>query len=579
MATTDSRTGFRLPWGQDRAHETQPAEPAEAATQDAGEAPAAPVAWPDSDFNARLGIAPQQQREPDPIPEGTETPEPETPSATLPSIGEPAMTDPVPQPAPAAATAPAKRPTKLLADLAAAIRATTEAAREAAVAQVDEEAAEVIARIRAGSADGEAALKAQSDEDISGIKDWSKAEIARIKEEAEARITARKATLNDELAAHAAALEGRVREVDAVVGVYHADMDAYAGRLAAEEDPARLATMAETMPEAPSLGAWSSLENLDLTAVADAPVEVVAAAEPEPVVEAVVEVAPEPESVAEAVVEVAPEPESVAEAVVDTEPVVEAEAEAVVEPVAEAEPVTEPAVASPWGDPNPWLARDAAPAAEETLPASDVQDDIPRWAAGETPDGFPDAVEGGDPVDRGAIMAALEAAAEAVVAAEAAAESADQAEAAADVAETAAELLKGRASADDDYDPEAIDAFSARLGAGGLETESFQDRLASLLPGHDGAEGTGPGTTQVVVTGLVSVASIASFKRHLARIAGVAAVAVASGPEGEFVFNVNHGADVAFRDAIPTLPGFAARVTSVADGVVSVTARDPETEG
>ena len=64
----------------------------------------------------------------------------------------------------------------------------------------------------------------------------------------------------------------------------------------------------------------------------------------------------------------------------------------------------------------------------------------------------------------------------------------------------------------------------------------------------------------------MSVASIASFKRHLGRLAGVQYVAVASGPDGEFVFNLNHRPDVSFRDAIPTMPGFAARVTSSGDG-------------
>ena len=176
-------------------------------------------------------------------------------------------------------------------------------------------------------------------------------------------------------------------------------------------------------------------------------------------------------------------------------------------------------------------------------------------------------------------MAALEAAAEAVVAAESAAESADQAEAAADVAETAAELLKGRVDVDEDYDPEAQAALSARVGAGGFE-ESYTDRLASLMPNHgEGAADGEPRTTQVIVSGLVSVASIASFKRHLGRLTGVQAVAVASGPDGEFVFNVTHRPDVSFRDAVPTMPGFAARVTSTGDGVVHVTARDPEAEG
>ena len=119
-------------------------------------------------------------------------------------------------------------------------------------------------------------------------------------------------------------------------------------------------------------------------------------------------------------------------------------------------------------------------------------------------------------------MAALEAAAEAVVAAEAAADSADHAEAAADVAETAAELVVGRNSAEDStLDPEAQAALDARVDAGGFE-ESYTDRLASLLPTRRDAAADGePRTTQVVVSGLVSVASIASFKRHLGRLAGV----------------------------------------------------------
>ena len=214
-----------------------------------------------------------------------------------------------------------------------------------------------------------------------------------------------------------------------------------------------------------------------------------------------------------------------------------------------------------------------------TTPGEAAEDDVPRWTAGETPEGFPSGAEGGDPVDRGAIMAALEAAAEAVVAAEAAADSADQAEAAADVAETAAELVVGRNSAEDGtLDPEAQAALDARVDAGGFE-ESYTDRLAHLLPtGENAPADNEPRTTQVVVSGLVSVASIASFKRHLGRLAGVQGVAVASGPEGEFVFNVTHRADVSFKDSIPTMQGFAARVTGTSDGVVAVAARDPESE-
>ena len=575
MSNPEQRSGFRLPWGggQDRvpAPESVPDDPEPAEASAPASSPEA-LAWPESDFNARLGITPQQQREA----AAEDVSEPQEAAQPAATPQEPPMSEPTPAPAPA--PVPFKKPTKLMADLSAAIRATAEAARAAAQAQVDEDVAAVIAGIRDGATEGESALRTRSEDDIAGIREWSKAEIARIKEETEARITARKGALQGELAAHAAAVDGRVGEVEAVVAAYHDAMTAYAGRLAAEDDPARLATMAETMPDAPSLDAWSGLESVDTSAWAQPELEPEAMAQPEmPEPEMPEPEMPEPEM---------PEPEMPEpESEVSAEPEMpEPEAEVALEesPAQEVETAREPEpepVTSPWGDPNPWARRDSAEPSED-LPIGGGNpdgDDVPRWAAGETPDGFPEPAEGGDPVDRGAIMAALEAAAEAVVAAEAAAESADQAEAAADVAETAAEILKGRATADDEFDPEAMGAFSARVDAGGFETESFTERLASLLP-HEGGDASGPGTTQVVVTGLVSVASIASFKRHLGRIAGVTAVAVASGPEGEFVFNVTHGADVAFRDAIPTLPGFAARVTGIADGVVSVTARDPEAE-
>jgi hypothetical protein len=220
-----------------------------------------------------------------------------------------------------------------------------------------------------------------------------------------------------------------------------------------------------------------------------------------------------------------------------------------------------------------------AEAAKDDTAAAEAEADVPRWADTNTTEGG--TIEGGDPVDRGSIMAALEAAAEAVVAAESAAESADQAEAAADVAETAAELIVGRVDADEDPELDPDTAFAARLDAGGFDDEpSLADRLASLLPGGGTtvADAT-PTTTQVIVTGLVSVASIASFKRHLGRLGGVQAVSVASGPDGEFMFNVTHRADATFRDAISSLPGFGARVTGTGEGIVHVTARDPETEG
>jgi hypothetical protein len=131
---------------------------------------------------------------------------------------------------------------------------------------------------------------------------------------------------------------------------------------------------------------------------------------------------------------------------------------------------------------------------------------------------------------------------------------------------------------------EAEAAAAARTADAAEEIPTIGDEaLAARLAGLVGAESreavpatAEPNATQVVVTGLISVASIASFKRQLGRLSGVQSVGVSSGPDGEFVFAVRHSADVVLREAIPALPAFQARVTSASNGNIEVTARDPE---
>jgi hypothetical protein len=108
-----------------------------------------------------------------------------------------------------------------------------------------------------------------------------------------------------------------------------------------------------------------------------------------------------------------------------------------------------------------------------------------------------------------------------------------------------------------------------------LAEEAIAARLAGIIPEGEAGTDTAASTT-LTVTGLVSVASIAGFKRHLSKVAGVRNVGVSSGPDGEFVYLVSHDPGVALRDAVPSLPGFAARVTADADGALTVTAQDPE---
>jgi len=111
-----------------------------------------------------------------------------------------------------------------------------------------------------------------------------------------------------------------------------------------------------------------------------------------------------------------------------------------------------------------------------------------------------------------------------------------------------------------------------------LSEESLAARLGDLGSVAKNGKSGSSVTTNVVVVGLVSVASIASFKRHLAKLPGISSVGVSSGPDGEFVFKATHDPDVSLGAAVPTLPGFAARVVAAGEGVLNVSARDPESE-
>jgi hypothetical protein len=111
-----------------------------------------------------------------------------------------------------------------------------------------------------------------------------------------------------------------------------------------------------------------------------------------------------------------------------------------------------------------------------------------------------------------------------------------------------------------------------------IADDALAARLAGLVPDAD-APASESHTTRVVVTGLVSVASIAGFKRQLSRASGVQSVGVSAGPDGEFLFSVAHDSAIVLKDAVTTLPGFGARVTAEAEGELTVTAKDPEAEG
>lgn len=444
MAQTDTRAGFRLPWNADRNDSDEPVAENADATSGVDEAARA-----------------EEAVKPDVIDQTAE---------------EDVKPDVIDQTAPPAA----RRATKLMADFSRAMQVAAEASRDETMARFTSDAKAVVEEIHNGATVEVAALRRQADDDVAAVREWSKAEIARVREETEARIALRKTALDGEVEAHAATIEARVERVGETVSAFETKMAAFFERLLAEEDPTRIATMAETMPEPP-----------DLAGIAAAITEPAAPAfEPFPM-SALTRPMPEPDAGDQPDEPATPEPAAVAVTDETTE------TETVADDPAETATEVDPAETAPEAD-----TADTAPEAE----AAPVE---PDFAA----------------------------------------------------AEAEAAAFAG--------DPDEADRIAARLAAA---DEGVPLRVAS-----NGATQADRATTRVTVVGLVSVASIATFKRSLGRAAGVSSIGVSSGPDGEFIFSVTHDPSVSLTDAITALPGFEARITAQTDGEIEVAAHDPDT--
>jgi hypothetical protein len=506
MATTESRSGFRLPWSSN--------------TDENG----TPTASPDSGWQTDGSDARAESATDAPATDAVETGETSTSPSTdgfaatedgvavtgqadVPSEPTQEATEPMApadtETATARNAAPSRKQNKFLADLTKAMQAAAETARESSLGQFQAEAKSFVEGIHSRSATEAADLRKRADDDIAEIREWSKAEIARIREETEGRISGRKARLETEIEEHAARIEHEIERLQSRVTSFEAEMDGFFERLRGEEDPTRFAAMAENLPEAPAFEAVLAGADIDQW-----------------VTEGVVEVATQPEAVAET--DVLAEPEVVAEDAQETDADPGTDKEWASDPANDfaTETVTEIQTAPAS---EAVAETETAPEAEVTLETEQTDVD-PRLAAfGFTTD-----------------FAAAEA--------------------------------EAAAAADATGEGEEIPVIS---------DDALAARLAGLVPAHTDDENgatTTAQTTSVVVVGLVSVASIASFKRHLGRLAGVHSVGVSSGPDGEFLFTVSHGDDVVLRDAIPNLPGFGARVVESDAGSIRVTARDPESE-
>ena len=149
--------------------------------------------------------------------------------------------------------APLRREKPLVAGLVKAMREAAVSSRDETLSRLRAEAGARVEGIRSRATEEAAELRKRADGDIAEIRDWSKAEVARVRQETEDRIEARKADLTGETERHAENVERLVSDVQGIVERFKTDMDGFFDRLLAEDDPSRLASLAEQAPDAPDL--------------------------------------------------------------------------------------------------------------------------------------------------------------------------------------------------------------------------------------------------------------------------------------------------------------------------------------
>lgn len=314
--SSQQKRSFRLPWAPER----ESGEGAGAATLDDGQADSARRDLLEGEEGGDLGEGPFHFADA-PTPEASTDASPEAPDVPE-TTGEAAMIDAEsmrsqdaedapqdtnqgawpttdqptgPEPSGQQATPPpirvqgdprsGRRENPLVAGLVKAMREAAIASREETANRLQSDASARVEAIRQAATEQAVELRKRADEDIAGIREWSKNEIARIRQQTEDRIEGRRTELTAQAEHHEAGVERQVEQVQSTVSAFEADIETFFEQLLAENDPARLAALAERAPEPPDLpgelttpAEWQGVAWTDGTLEADAAAEAEAAA-------------------------------------------------------------------------------------------------------------------------------------------------------------------------------------------------------------------------------------------------------------------------------------------------------------
>ena len=623
MTTTEKR-GFRLPWGGENRKPDGEPEDGPGAAASAVLSPATDLApsIATSGTSVRSGsmlrrgpveelgrgpfdLAPADEDDvsgasaslvdvvepaPKPAPEPEAEPEPAAPVTEAAATAWPEIdrrgsarhlaSDAPPPPRPAVVVeGTAKKVNPLVAGLVKAMRDAARAAREEPTARMRADAAARAEQIRLEAVAAGMALKKHADEDVAGIREWSRAETARIRQETETRIADRKARLLAEVQDHAAATERLNTDLKAPIAACEGEMDRFFEQLLQEEDPARLATLAERLPEPPTFAR-----------LGDAPVPTKAPRAPR---------ATAPRKPAEhrdkPAARLAPDAAAAAEAEailgLDEDAAHAAHHDDVAAELAD-DPTAQPQVA------DEPAAIDAA--TDEPVAYEPVADEPAAEATFELPD--TESIEATDhdtnghvaPVAEAEDADSLAAWAEALASIRARANGADDSADADAVEPPLAAAEPVEASPEPDlgaFDAAPDSLLGVLAGANRINSPddlSPEERIALLgfdepAPGEEPAPMTvepvdAPATeaiTRVVVAGLASVAEISAFKSALVGVAGVISVSVSTGHDGDFVFSVVHATGTNLRAAVPDFTRFAPQLTADEGSVLTFAVGEP----
>jgi hypothetical protein len=478
-----------------------------------------------------------------------------------------------------------KKVNPLVAGLVKAMRDAARAARDETTARMRADAAARAEQIRLEAVAAGTALKKHADEDVVGIREWSRAEMAKVKEQTESRIADRRARLVTDTQAHATATEHLNADLKAAIAAFETEMSEFFDRLLQEDDPGRLATLAERLPEPPT---FARLGDAPATRAPRAPRTAGTRKPTDSRPRPAARLAPDAAAAAEAEAilgldeeathaAAAHEPSAVGE--MAAEPVAEATAPVTFDAPGAHDAPAELAAASPAMDEPAADAAEPA-AAREWMPAADGVDHDTNGhvaAVGVAHDETEDADS----------MAAWTEALAAIRA-----QTTEM-----DLPEPEPATMNGHApsaTADEEegdepdlgaFDAPADSLLGVLAGASRINSPddlSPEERIALLgfdepAPGEEPAPMTVepvvvPPTeaiTRVVVGGLASVAEISAFKSALVGVPGVTSVSVSTGHEGDFVFSVVHSTTTDLRAAVPGFARFAPHLTADEDAVLT----------